>query len=586
MNNGQIAEVFENIALLLEFKNDVVFKIRAYQRAARTIERLPMDLEDLVEEGKNLREIPGIGEAIAGKIYELVSTGQLEFYEGLQAEVPKGILSLMRVPGIGPKTAVVFYKELSISTVEEVEKAARVGVLASLPRMGQKAVDNILRHIQSMRTKDQRMPIGKAMPIAEKVIASLNEACSSLTYISPGGSLRRYEETVGDIDLVCTAVNPREVTDALVNLPHVAEVLSHGDTKASVYLQDGIQVDIRVVEEDKLGSLLQHFTGSKDHNVLLRDYALKMGLSLNEYGITDTKTGRIETFADEGSFYARLGLQFIPPELRQGDVEIALAEKSDLPTLVALEDIRGDMHVHSDWSDGRDPLEMMAAALKERGYEYAAFTDHSMGRGIANGLSQERLRNQIKQIREIEQRTGGIRLLCGTEMDIRADGSLDYPDSLLADLDWVVASVHSAMGQESSKMTERIIKAMRNPYVSVIGHPTTRLIGERDPIDVDMEALFRAAVDTGTAMEINASVERLDLKDTYIRRAKELGVPLVISTDAHTAEYLDKMRFGVAMARRGWGEARHILNTRPLKYVLDFLERKRQYQRRSLAGYG
>ncbi len=575
MNNTQIAEIFENIADLLEVKGDQVFKIRAYQKAARTIERLPEELEDMLKAEKDLQEIPGIGKAISEKISEIVNTGRLEFYEKLQTEVPPGVLAIMQVPGIGPKTAALITKDLGISSVEGLEEAIRAGKLSQLPRLGEKTVANILRHIQTLKTKDQRVLLVQAVKTAERVVSYLKGACPSITFLAPAGSMRRFQETVGDIDLVCTAGNPQEVTDAFVKMSNVVDVYGHGSTKASVYLQDGIQVDLRVVDEKHLGSLLQYFTGSKDHNVALRDHALKMGLSLNEYGLTDVKTGALETFTDEESLYARLGLQYIPPEIRQGQREIELAAKHALPRLVDLEDIKGDMHVHSDWSDGRDPLELMVAGLKERGYQYAALTDHSVGRGIANGMSEERLLRQIKEIREIEHRVGGIRLLCGSEVDIRADGSMDYPDELLAKLDWVVASVHSAMGQDSATMTERVIKAMRNPFVSVIGHPTGRLIGERQPINVDMEALFKAAVDTGTAMEINGSGERLDLKDVHIARAKQLGVALVISTDAHTVEFLDRMRFGVAIARRGWCESKDIVNTRPVEEVLAFLNRKR-----------
>lgn len=572
MDNEQIAEVFENMAALLEMKGELVFKIRAYQRAARAIQQLPVPLEQMVREGRDLRGIPGIGEAIDKKIRELVETGRLEAYEKLKAEFPDGILTLLNVPGVGPKTAFRISQELGITTVEGLEKAILDGRLARLPRMGEKTAENILRHIHSLRTKDQRIPLGRALPLAEEVIWSLRERCPALRRISPAGSLRRWRESVGDIDLMGTAGDASQVIDAFVQLPLVREVLAHGPKKASVVVQSGLQVDLRIVDDDQFGALIQYFTGSKQHNILLRDYANRMGLSLNEYGITNLRTGELEKFADEEGFYARLGLQYIPPEIREGLWEVELAQRMALPGLVEPSDIKGDLHIHSDWSDGRDTLEAMVAAAQERGYQYLAITDHSAGRGIANGLTEERLRAQVDALRAIQERFN-IRILCGAEVDIRADGTLDYPDELLEKLDIVVAAVHSAMGQDTKRMTERIIRAMHNPYVTIIGHPTCRLLGDRDPIEVDMEAIFKAALETGTFLEINASPDRLDLKDTYVLRAKELGVPLVIGTDSHHTGYLENMRFGVAVARRGWCEPRHILNTLPLEEFLAVIRR-------------
>ena len=571
MNNSQIAEVFENIAGLLEIKGEKVFTIRAYQRAARTIERLPSELDRMVREEQDLREIPGIGKAISDKIVELLDSGKLRYYERLRREFPDGMIDLMQVPGLGPKTTARVWKELGVTSVPELEDAATDGRLAALPRLGKKTADNILRHIQFARTKGERAPIAKAMPAAERVIAALRELCPAILRLDVAGSLRRYEETVGDVDLVCTATDPQSVLSAFVGLPGVVEVLGHGGTKASVVLDERIQVDLRVVEQGQYGSLMQYFSGSLQHNIMLRDHANRLGLSLNEYGITDVATGVVEEFADEESIYARLGLQYIPPEIRVGASEIAAARERAIPSLVQRSDLKGDLHVHTDWSDGRDPMEVMVAAAKQRGHQYVAITDHSVGRGIANGLSPERLRDHVAKLRDIERNAGGIRILCGTEMDIRADGSLDYSDDILKELDWVVGSVHSSMNQEPGVMTERIIKAMRNPYVSVIGHLTTRLVGQRQPINADFEALFKAAADTGTALEINASPERLDLKDAHVHRARELGALLVISSDAHTEESLDNLRYGAAVARRGWCEAGHVLNTRPLNEFLDYL---------------
>ncbi len=572
MDNEQISEVFETIAALLEVKEESSFTVRAYQRAARTIGRFPVELERMIDEGQDLTEIPGIGKAISEKIKELVDTGKLGYLERLKGELPEGVLDLINVPGLGPKTIVRLWKELDITTIPELTEGIKDGRVASLPRLGEKAAENILRHIEMTRTKDQRMPVGRAMRVSGRLIAALRAQCPSVSKLEAAGSLRRFEETIGDIDLVCTAGNPREVLDALVQQPNVAEVLAHGDTKAAVVLNERIQVDLRVVEDGRFGALLQYFTGNQQHNILVRDLATKIGLSLNEYGLTAVESGELEEFADEEALYARLGLQYIPPEIRQGMYEVEAALKHEVPRLVETVEIKGDLHVHTDWSDGRDPMEAMIAAAKAKGLEYVAITDHSVGRGIANGLSEERLRRHMEQARELEQRIGGIRVLCGTEMDIRADGSLDYPDEVLKDLDWVIGSVHSAMGQEPEKMTARIIKAMRNPHVTVIGHLTTRLIGQRPPVSADYEALFRAAAETGTALEINASPERLDLKDSHVYRARELGVPLVISTDAHMEESLDSMEYGVTVARRGWCEAKHIVNTMSMAEFISFLK--------------
>ena len=584
MKNSQIAEIFENVAGLLEMRGDPLYTVRAYQRVARTVERYSVEMDQMVSEGQDLKELPGVGKAISDKITELITTGKLEYYERLRSEFPDGILELMHIPGLGPKTTVRVWKELGVTTVPELEEAIDQGRLADMPRMGEKTAENILRHIQLARTRDGRMPIARAMPISEQVIGLLRERCPSISRLVAAGSLRRFEERIGDIDLVCTAGDPQQVLDTLAGMSNVTEVLGHGGTKASVVLDEGIQVDLRVVEDGLLGPLLQYFTGSRQHVIQLRDYANKIGLSINEYGITNVETGEVEKFSDEESFYRRLGLQYIPPELRQGLWELEAARENRVPELVRQEDMRGDLHVHTDWSDGRDPMELMVAAAKDRGLEYVAITDHSVGRGIANGLTVERLREHMAQIREIEARIGGIRVLRGTEIDIRADGTLDYPDEVLEELDWVVGSVHSAMSQDSAQMTERIIAAMRNPYVSVIGHLTGRLVGEREPISADFEALFRAAADTGTAMEINSSPSRLDLKDVHVHRARELGVPLVISTDSHTVEALDNVRYGIAVANRGWCEPRHILNTMPAKEFLAYLAKGKTERARVAAG--
>jgi DNA polymerase (family X) len=571
VSNEEIAELFDNMASLLEMKGDTVFKIRAYQRAARTIEQLPLSLDQAVADGSDLKEIPGIGKAISEKIEELVKTGRVAAYEKLRAELPPGALSILAIPGVGPKTARLISKELNIGTVEELEQALLEGRVAALPGLGEKTAENMLRHIQSLRTKDKRTPIGDALAAAERVVAALQEKCPHLTRLSPAGSLRRWEETIGDIDLVGVSPHPEEVSRALVSLPEVQEVLGQGPKKTSVVVKPGIQIDLRLGEDESFGALLQYFTGNKQHNIRLRDLANRMGLSLNEYGITDLKSGKIEVFPTEEAFYARLGLPYIPPELRADMGELEAAQKGTLPRLVEELDLRGDLHVHSDWSDGRDPIEVMLQAEADLGYEYMALTDHSSGRGIANGLSNDRLREQIKLLRSLHDKYS-ITILCGSEVDIRVDGTLDYPDDLLEELDVVVASVHSAMGQDRDTMTRRVIKAMQHPAVTIIGHLSTRLIGHREPTQFDLEAILKAARETGTALEINASPERLDLKDTHAYRARELGAPLVINTDSHHHSSVSQRRFGVAVARRAWCGPEHILNTMPREQFLAYIQ--------------
>ena len=568
--NEEVAQLFDKMATLLEIKGDTVFKIRAYQRAAHTISNLSFALDRAVNDGMDLKKVPGIGKAISEKIQELMATGQVQTYQRLLDEFPEGILDIVAVPGIGPKTAGLISKELNISTVADLEAAIQAGELSRLPGLGQKTADNILRHIQSMRTKDQRTPIGDALAAAEGVVAALREKCPHLTQLYPVGSLRRWEETIGDIDLIGLSSNPSDVHKALVELPEVQEVLVHGDQKTSVIVKPGIQIDLRIGEEASFGALLQYFTGSQQHNIRLRDYANRMGLSLNEYGITDRETGQVEEFPDEASFYSRLGLPYIPPELRTGVQELDAAQRDRLPNLVEEKHLRGDLHLHSNWSDGADDIEVMIEAAVAQGYEYMALTDHSQGLGIANGLSPQRLEEQIKLLRSLQDRYP-ITILCGSEVDIRADASLDFPDELLAQLDVVVASVHSAMGQDQDTMTQRLIQAMQHPSVTIIGHLSTRLIGRRDPTQFDLEAVLHAAHDTGTALELNASPERLDLKDTHAFRARELGVPLVINTDSHQYSSLPQRRFGVAVARRAWCEPHHILNTFPRDEFLSFI---------------
>ena len=572
ITNDEIVELFNNMAAMLEISGDSVFKIRAYQRAANTIDQLSWSLAAAAAAGDDLRKIPGVGKAISEKVQEYVATGRIAAYDRLAEELPPNVLELLEVPGMGPKTVKAAVAELGIGSVAELERAALDGRLAQLPRMGKKSVDNILRHIRAQRMRSDRTPLGIASQTCAAVSAQLFDACPGLVSLTPAGSLRRWEETIGDIDLIAVSENPSETGAALAALPIVREALVQGDAKTSVVVDPGIQIDLRVGEPDALGAMLQYFTGSQQHNIRLRDYANRQGLSLNEYGITTIESGQTERFADEESFYGRLGLPWIPPELRRGADELDLAREGNLPALITERDLKGDLHLHTDWSDGKFPLEEMVAAVAAMGYEYMAITDHSQGLGVANGLTPDRLARQIEVLRSLQDRYA-MTILCGSEVDIRADGAMDFPDETLAMLDWVIASVHNAMSQDRATMTRRITRAMENPHVAAIGHASARLLGRRDPVDFDIEALLQTARATGTAMEINAAPERLDLKDTHAARARELGVPLVINTDSHHTDGLTKRTFGVAVARRARCSPGHVLNTYPVDEFLAWLRR-------------
>ena len=560
------------MADLLELKGENIFKIRAYRRAAQVIEHLPKEMAIMLEQGEDFQKIPGVGDAIAKKSTELIKTGKLEAYESLKDEFPEGITRLLEIPGIGPKTAHLLSLELKITSAEQLEEAIREGKVADLFRMGDKTAQNLLHKIEAMRRKDQRIPIGQALPIVEGILNSLSSLPGVKNMIS-AGSLRRFRETVGDIDIMGTADNPENVINEFVAFPVVKEIIAKGPTKASVILAPGLQADLRMVEHDSFGSLLQYFTGSKQHNIALRTKYQKKGLKLSEYGITDVAHDRLEKFATEEAFYKRLGMQYLPPEIREDQGEIELSEEHAIPRLIDLRDIKGDFHAHSDWSDGNNTIEEMALAAKNEGYKYMAITDHSKGLGIAHGLTEERLKEQVREIRGLNQKFKGFRILSGMEVDIRADGSIDMPDHMLAELDCVVGAVHSSFNQSEERVTRRILKAIENPHVDIIAHPPSRLIGEREPTAVDMEAVFKAAVKYKKALEINAMPSRLDLKDIHIQRARELGVMLAIGTDSHIAAQLKLMRFGIGIARRGWCEPKHILNCLSLEKVLAFFKR-------------
>ena len=572
MKNQEIAGIFNEIAGLLEIKGENPFRIRAYRRAALNIEGHAKNIADLTRE--ELLEIPGIGKDLADKIEEYLKTGKIASYEDLKKEVPEGLSDLLSVPSLGPKTAKLLHEKLKIKNIDELEKFAREHKLAGLPGIKEKTEENIIRGIEMLRRGKERQPLGRVLPIASAIVEYLRKN-APIKKISVAGSLRRIKDTVRDIDILITSSNPHDVMKTFLHLPDAKEVLMHGPTKSSIITREGIQVDLRVVEEESFGAALAYFTGSKEHNIRLREMAVKKGLKINEYGIFREKDNKKLGGKNEEDIYNILGLQYVPPELREDRGEIEAALNNALPRLIELADIKGDLHVHSEWSDGSHTFEELASAAKERGYEYIAITDHSKGLGIARGLNEERLMEEKKAIDALNKKLRGFKLLMGIEVDIRSDGRMDFSDEVLAKMDIVVASIHSGFRQSREQLTKRLVSAMKNPYVSVIAHPTGRLIGERDPYEVDMDYILKIAQETGTALEINAYPLRLDLNDIYAKKAKELGIKLVISTDAHLTSQFDYMHYGVSIARRGWLEKKDVLNTMSFNSLAKALRGKR-----------
>ncbi|MGC8786042.1 MAG: DNA polymerase/3'-5' exonuclease PolX [Anaerolineae bacterium] len=570
MTNREVADLLRLIADMLEIKGEVVYKALAYRKAADNIEALGRDINEVWRQGK-LREIPGVGEALEKKLDELLRTGRLGYYEELQEEIPIGVVSLLSIPDVGPKTAKLLWEKLGALSVADVERAAREGKLRHLPGLGVRSEQRILEGIESLYRRTTRIPLGVAWPVANELAQALRQELGIDT-VEPVGSLRRMKDTVGDIDLLAAYEKPEQATAAFVRLPQVAEILSHGPTRASVILHNGLQVDIRALKPERYGSLLQYFTGSKEHNVKLRSLALSKGLSLSEYGF---KRDEQEILCPkEEDVYHALGLPWIPPELREDRGEVEAAQQGKLPKLIERSDIRGDLHVHTDWSDAAATLSEMAHAAQKLGYEYLVISDHTQGLGVARGLDVTRLRQQRAEIEKLNEGFVGFRLLQGAEVEIRGDGTLDYPDEVLQELDVVIASVHSGLRQDKEAMTARVLRAMRNPHVDILGHPSGRLLGQREATNVDLDAVLQVAAETHTILEVNGTPNRLDLDDIHIRQAIQLGVQLAINTDAHSVNGLEAMEYGVAVARRGWAEARHVVNTLPLPQLLERLALK------------
>jgi DNA polymerase (family 10) len=564
MNNQQVAEIFATIADMLQIKGENIHRVLSYRRAAENIAALSEDINDLWREG-SLTEIQGVGKTIAAKIDEMLRTGELEFYERLAEEVPIGVVEMLDIPDVGPKTAARVWQELGLTSVEELERAARAGQIRALSGMGEKTEAKILAGIEALRRRSGRAPLGVVWPLAQAMLEDLS-GVPGVAATSVAGSLRRMRDSIGDIDLLVAASDDvaKEIMQHFRQMSQVYEVLASGKTKTAIRTHDGFQVDLRVLDPVRWGTALQYFTGSQAHNVRVRERARQQGLSLSENSIKKEDGGEI-LCADETEVYAQLGLPWIPPELREDRGEL----DQPLPELITADDIRGDLQMHSTWSDGANSIVELAEAALERGLEYILITDHSQSLGVAGGLTADELVRQQEEIRAVNEQMGGrIRVLAGVETEIRADGSLDYPDPVLADLDLVIASLHSGLRTGREKTTERMLSAIRNPHVDIIAHPTGRLIGQREGADLDMGAIFKAAAETSTALEINADYRRLDLSDVHARRAIKMGVKLTIGSDAHEAANVGALDYGVATARRGWVTATDVINTWSLREVL------------------
>jgi DNA polymerase (family 10) len=572
--NREVAGLLEAIGDLLEVKGEVPFKIAAYRKAAGTIEGLREPIERVRAEGR-LREISGIGQALEQKISEFLDTGRLEYYDRLAGEFPPALVELLRVPGLGARRARLVFETLGVGSLAELEQAAQAGRLRGVPGLGEKSEENIVRELERLKQRTSRHHLGQVLLLAEAMLADLEQASPRGTRLSYAGSLRRMVDTIGDLDLLAASANPEAVVKAFLGLPPVLEVLSAGPVRASVLIQGGLQVDLRVVEPESWGAALQYFTGSKAHNVRLRELAVQRGWKLNEYGLFEERSGRRLAGEDEADIYRALDLEFIPPELREADGEIEAAAEGRLPKLIELADLKGDLHLHSTWSDGGDSLETMANAARALGHRYMAITDHSKSLGIARGLDEARVREQRALVDRLNHELAPFRILHGTEMDILRSGRLDYADEVLAEYDYVSASIHSGMRQPEAEMTARIQRALRNPYVHALNHPHGRLIPQRPAYAVDMQAVIETAAAEGVALEINSQPARMDLEGSWARRARQAGAKFVINTDSHAADQLSLQRLGIGSARRGWLEAGDVLNALPPEELERALRRRR-----------
>jgi len=574
MENHEIAAVFEEISNLMKILQEDPkwsFKAAAYDRARRSLESFHERVQDLANDpSRKLTEIPGIGADLAGKIKELLETGGCQYHQELLKKIPRSLLQLLELQGVGPQTVRLFHQELGVVTIEELEEAVKAGRLDGLPRTSAKTKANILKALEAFQRSVGRCRLDTAYETAEKLVEYLKER-QEVEEVTPAGSLRRGRETVGDLDLLVTGTNHAKIAEYFSKYSGVDQILGKGEDKVSVKLKNGMQVDVRLLESEQFGAALMYFTGSKEHNIALRERARKRGWKLSEYGLSED--GKILASRTEEEIYKKFGMQWIPPELRENQGEIEAAEQGKLPKLVEVEDIKGDLQMHTTASDGKASVEQMAEAAKKLGYEYILITDHSKAVTIANGLDEKRAAENIKCIQAARKRVTGIEIWAGAEVDIMGDGRLDYPDELLKQFDIVLASVHSRMTMPADEMTTRLLKALENPYVRILGHPTGRQILRRDPFQFDVEKVFAAAKKQGVILELNANPERLDLSDRHVKLAKERGMKIVISTDAHRPENFKLMRYGVITARRGWLEKNDVLNTLPAGKFMDSLRK-------------
>jgi DNA polymerase (family 10) len=569
--NEEVEQLLQEYADLISISGGDPFRVRSYEKAARSVGGHHGDVSKL--DLKGLGRIPNVGKSIAEKILEYFQTGTIQAVEELRQLIPDGVRALMAIPTLGPKKAMVLYEELQVTSMEELMEALHDGRIRELKGFGEKTEENLLRGIRNMQQSGGRIQLGAAIDLAEEILrelGSLKEARRS-TY---AGSLRRMCETIGDVDLLVSSEKPAAVMDAFASMAYVERVLAKGDTKSSVLTTKGLQVDLRVVEPKVWGAALQYFTGSKAHNIRIREIAVRKGLKLSEYGLFVAKSGELIVAETEEEVYERLGLPWIPPTLREDRGEVEAAQAGELPDLVEEEDIKGDLHTHTDLTDGLATLDEMIDAARARGYEYYAVTDHAPLLFMQR-MTNEKILAQRSEIHALEAR-GDMTLLHGSELNIQPDGSVDWEDEFLEGFDVLVASVHSMFNQTREEMTKRIVKAMENPYVNIIGHPTGRMLGKRPPIDVDMEELFKAAVRTGTALEVNSFPDRLDLRDEHVQWARELGVKFAVDTDSHATPHLSHIRFGVATAQRGWVTKDDVINTWPLQKLRKFLAKGRR----------
>lgn len=574
MDNQKIADIFDEIGSILEIQGDNPFRINAYFRAARTIAHYPKDLRDIyLTDPLKLEEIPGIGKDLAAKIIEILKTGKCKAHQELVKKFPKGLLEMLRLRGVGPKKVKLFFGKLGIQNVDQLKKAAQAGKLRKLPKMGEKSEQEILKAIEEFRSyKHERRLLHEALQEANKYVEHMKK-CNEIDKIEPAGSLRRRVETIGDIDILTTGKHAEKIMDHFLKYPEIANVIGRGPTKSTVLLKSGVQVDLRVLDPKTFGAALHYFTGSKEHNIRIRDLAKRKGLKISEYGVFKVR-GEKEILVGgktEEEVFKFVGFPFIPPEFREdrGEIEWALAKKP-FPELIELKDLRGDLHCHTKWSDGSEELEDVVKAYKKAGYEYMAITDHSKAIGITGGLTAERIKMQWDEIDKLNKELKPFKILKGSEVDILRDGKLDFPDAILKKLDMVVGSVHLNFKMSEEEQTKRIIRAIESGFMHILGHPTGRLIHQRNPYQVNMKKVIEACVRNHVALEINASPTRLDLNDTYVKMAKDLGAKFVISTDSHHSSQMQFQQYGVFVARRGWLTKNDVLNTLPLEKIAYF----------------